>query len=71
MKNLGKIAKQLNMRMNKVAVWCGLDACFDLSKCEDRQMEEVCKDYTSGIVKYFKTKNRKRDDANYAEKEDQ
>ncbi len=55
------------MTMNEVAVWCGMDACFDLSRCGDRQREEVCEDYTSGIVKYFETKKGKRDEA---EKED-
>ena len=54
--------------MNEVAVWCGMDACFDLSMCGDRQYEEVCEDYTRGIVKYFETKKRKRDDAEEEDK---
>ena len=63
MQNLRKIAKKLNMGMNEVAVWCGMDACMDESRCGDRLDDLVCKDYVHGIAKCFETKKRKRDDA--------
>ena len=58
------------IKMSESVGWCGMDACFDLSRCGDRQREEVCEDYTMGDCEDFETKKRKRDDADDDEEED-
>ena len=67
--NIPKIAQKLNMGMDEVAVWCGMDASFCESLVGDRDCEEVCKDYVRGIAKCFETKKRKREDAYDAEEQ--
>jgi hypothetical protein len=66
---LSKIANELNLSMEQVAVWCGMDACFATSNCgelflaEDEGGEKhLCENYTNGIVMEFETKKRKRDE---------
>ena len=78
MEKIPELARELNMGMNEVAVWCGMDACFASSNCGDyfraedeRGEKHLCEDYVHGIAMYFETKKRKRDDADDAEEEDQ
>ena len=67
---VSEIAEELNMSTDEVAVWCGMDACFAASSggddflAEDEGAEKhVCENYTQGIVMWFDTKKRKRDDS--------
>ena len=69
MEKIPELAKKLNMGMNEVAVWCGMDACFTASNCGDEFMAEdddgekqLCEDYVRGIAKCFETKKRKREE---------
>ena len=70
MEKVSEIAEELNMSTDEVAVWCGMDACFAASSggddflAEDEDAERhLCDDYTQGIVMWFETKKRKRDDS--------
>ena len=78
MEKIPELARELNMGMNEVAVWCGMDACFASSNCgeefiaEDEDGEkQLCEDYVNGIAKCFETKKWKRDDADDAVEENQ
>ena len=69
MEKIPELARELNMGMNEVAVWCGMDACFAASNCGDEFMAEdedgekqLCEDYVRGIAKCFETKKRKREE---------
>ena len=68
MSNFLKVMKY-NMTTNQVAV-CGMDVCFDLSRCGGCQREEVCEDYTMSNCEDFEIKKRKRDDADDTDEED-
>ncbi len=65
------IAKNLNLSMDLVALWCGIDACFAAARSTDdfvcvdpREEEYLCKDSARGIVMCFETKKRKHDHRN-------
>ncbi len=64
-----EVAKDLNMSMDQVAVQCGMEASFAISTggddfmAEDEDAEKhLCENCTQGIVMWFQTIKRKRDD---------
>ena len=57
-----EMAKEPNLSTDRVAVWCGMDACFSICDegdnfgPEDEDGEKhLCENYTQGIVVWFET----------------